>query len=227
MTIGLRIKSAREAKKITQEELGAACGTTKQSIFKYETGIVTNIPLDRLEKIAETLDVTPAYLMGWEEESKPSVQNNTIYSHFPTPEITDDTVTFPVIGEVAAGYEHIAAENWDGDTVKIPSEYLKGHSRGEFFVLTVHGDSMYPIFIEGDKVLVLKQTTLNKSGDIGVIIYDDEIATLKKVEFVMGEDWLTMIPINPNHPPKRIEGADLERCRVIGVPKLIIREWNS
>ena len=67
MSIGFRIKSAREAKKMTQEELGAACGTTKQSIFKYETGIVTNIPLDRLEKIAEILDVSPAFLMGWED----------------------------------------------------------------------------------------------------------------------------------------------------------------
>lgn len=75
MTIGNRIKTAREAKGLTQEELGAACGTTKQSIFKYETGIVTNIPLDRIEKIAEILEVSPASLMGWEpppEENKPA-----------------------------------------------------------------------------------------------------------------------------------------------------------
>ena len=64
MDIGGRIKVARELKKLTQEELGIACGTTKQTIFKYESGIVTNIPLDRLERIAEILDVSPAYLMG-------------------------------------------------------------------------------------------------------------------------------------------------------------------
>ena len=62
---------AREAKQITQEELGATCGTTKQSIFKYESGVVTNIPLDRLEKIAVALDVSPAYLMGWDEPEQP------------------------------------------------------------------------------------------------------------------------------------------------------------
>lgn len=66
MDKGSRIKASREAKNLTQEELGALCGTTKQTIFKYENNIVTNIPTDRLEKIAEVLEVTPAYLMGWE-----------------------------------------------------------------------------------------------------------------------------------------------------------------
>ncbi len=66
MTLGERIRAAREGRKMTQEELGALCGTTKQTIFKYEMGIVTNIPLDRLELLAQKLDVTPAYLLGWE-----------------------------------------------------------------------------------------------------------------------------------------------------------------
>jgi len=65
MTLGDRIRAAREALKLTQEELGALCGTTKQTIFKYEMGIVTNIPLDRLELLSEKLGVTPAYLVGW------------------------------------------------------------------------------------------------------------------------------------------------------------------
>lgn len=70
MTKGDRIRAAREAKGITQEELGRMCGTTKQTIFKYESGTVTNIPLDRLEKLAEILDTTPAFIMGWEETKK-------------------------------------------------------------------------------------------------------------------------------------------------------------
>ncbi|WP_298034292.1 helix-turn-helix domain-containing protein [uncultured Dysosmobacter sp.] len=68
MDKGSRIKTAREAKNLTQEELGTLCGTTKQTIFKYENNIVTNIPTDRLEKLAEVLGVTPAYLMGWETQ---------------------------------------------------------------------------------------------------------------------------------------------------------------
>lgn len=65
MTLGDRIRTAREALKLTQGELGALCNTTKQTIFKYEMGIVTNIPLDRLALLSEKLGVTPAYLLGW------------------------------------------------------------------------------------------------------------------------------------------------------------------
>ena len=69
MTLGERIRTLREAKRMTQGELGELCGTTKQTIFKYETGIVTNLPFDRLERIAEILEVSPIYLTGWAEDS--------------------------------------------------------------------------------------------------------------------------------------------------------------
>ena len=60
---------------------------------------------------------------------------------------------------------------------------------------------------------------------INLIVFNfNKISTLKKVEFVKGEDWLRLVPINPNVPPILIEGEDLEHCRVMGVPKLLIRE---
>lgn len=67
MSVGLRIKQCREAINMTQGELGALCGTSKQTIFKYESGLVTNIPLSRLGRIATALGVTEAYLMGWDD----------------------------------------------------------------------------------------------------------------------------------------------------------------
>ena len=84
-------------------------------------------------------------------------------------------------------------------------------------VLKVHGDSMYPLYQDGDTVLILKQTTLDRSGDIGAIIYEDECATLKKIE-------LRLVPLNPLYKPETIENEALEHCRVIGVPRLLIRE---
>lgn len=65
MTIGERISTLRKSKGLSQSELGTMCGTTKQTIYKYETGIITNIPLDRLERISSALDTTTAHLMGW------------------------------------------------------------------------------------------------------------------------------------------------------------------
>lgn len=69
MTMGERIRAAREAGNITQEELGRVCGVTKQTIFKYENNIITNIPVDKLESIAAFLNVSPGYLLGWEPDA--------------------------------------------------------------------------------------------------------------------------------------------------------------
>lgn len=69
MSIGGRIREARKAKNITLEALGAACGTTKQTIYKYETGVITNIPMGKIERIATFLDISPAYIVGWENSA--------------------------------------------------------------------------------------------------------------------------------------------------------------
>ena len=69
MTIGEKIKAAREAAHLTQTDLGRICGTTKQTIYKYETGTITNIPLDRLELIAQAVHVPAAELMGWKNRN--------------------------------------------------------------------------------------------------------------------------------------------------------------
>lgn len=140
------------------------------------------------------------------------------------PEVTEDTVIFPVIGEIAAGYDYPAYEDWSGETIEIPKSYLHGRSRDDFFVLSVKGDSMYPQYMDGDKVLILKQSTMNRSGEIGAIIYDGDMATLKKIEYVDGEDWVKLIPINPEYTPKTIRNEDLEQCHVLGIPRLLVRE---
>lgn len=65
MNIGSRIKMLRETKGVTQTELANAIGTTKQNIYKYETGIITNIPSDKIEAISNFFNVSPAYIMCW------------------------------------------------------------------------------------------------------------------------------------------------------------------
>lgn len=68
MSVGLRIKLAREQKNLTLEEVAKRCETTKQTIFKYENEIVTNIPYDKIVLLSKALDVSPSYLFGWEEK---------------------------------------------------------------------------------------------------------------------------------------------------------------
>lgn len=211
-----KIKYCRKENGYTQEELAKTLrekyglGTDRAMISKWETGF-QEPQIHTVTCLADLFGVSIDFL-----------NDNRV--RLRTPEVTEDVVTFPVIGEIAAGYDEIAVEDWSGDTVDIPTSYLKGRKKEDFFVLSVHGDSMYPMYLNGDKVLILKQNTLDHSGDVGAILYEGECATLKKVEYVQGEDWLRLVPINPEYQPKLIEGPDLELCRVIGIPRLLVRE---
>lgn len=219
MTIYDRIKQLREQQGLSQQVLAEMVGfKTASAVNKIELGL-RDINQSKIIAFAKALNTTPGFLMGWENEPK-----DNYYKNLPSPTITEDYTEIPVIGEIAAGYNHIAYESWEGETIPIPNYYLKGHNHSEYFILNVKGSSMYPLYHDGDQVLILKQSTLNYSGQIGAILYNDECTTLKKVEYVMGEDWMKLIPINPNYEPELIEGEGLEHCKVIGIPKLLIRE---
>ena len=68
MSIGKRIKSLRKQRDITIEELAAKLGKNRTTVYRYENGDIENLPLDILNPLAEALDTTPAYLMGWGEK---------------------------------------------------------------------------------------------------------------------------------------------------------------
>lgn len=214
MKTGEKIRALRERADMTLEELGRLCGTTRQTIYKYENLVVTNIPTDRLETIAKALNTTPAYLMGWDETPEGAIELSE-----------NDFIELPVIGSIAAGYNGEAIEEETGEKLKIPRVLLHGRPESDFMVLQVKGDSMSPQLLDGDKVIVLRCTSVD-SGSIAVIMYDGWDATIKKVQYVKGEDWLEMVPINPKYQTKRIEGADLQECRVLGKVVDLIRHFD-
>lgn len=192
MTVGNRIKMAREAKQITQEELGATCGTTKQSIFKYESGVVTNIPLDRLEKIAVALDVSPAYLMGWDEPEQPKPLPSNI---MPLPAMKE----WPVLGATACG-KPLHREMLD-ETVLAPVD-IKAD-----IVFRCVGDSMINARIfDGDAVFIHLQPEV-ENGQIAVIRIGDEY-TLKRV--YVFDHYVELRSENPTIKPIILRGPELE-----------------
>lgn len=67
MTVGDRIRFQREALCISLTELATKVNISKQTLYKYETNIITNIPSNKIEDIAKVLNTSPAYLMGWED----------------------------------------------------------------------------------------------------------------------------------------------------------------
>lgn len=199
MTIGERIRSVRERKKMTQEELGSHCGTTKQTIFKYENGVVTNIPLDRLDKIASALGVSTAYLMGWE----PEIPNkNEIKNILPLPKM----VKRPRLGTIACGRPILAVE--EADQYDLVPEDIQCD-----FTLRCRGDSMINARIyDGDIVYIRAQDEV-ENGEIAAVRVADE-ATLKRVYY--NGQRVILRACNPLYPDLEFEGEELDTVQVLG-----------
>ncbi len=66
-TIHNNIKKLRLEQNLTLEEVGKRTNTTKQTIKRYEDAEISNIPYDRIIALAKCFNVSPSYLMGWED----------------------------------------------------------------------------------------------------------------------------------------------------------------
>lgn len=205
MDIGNYIKELRTSKGLSQEELGKILGVQRAAVYKWEAGKVQNLKRETIKKLAEYFNVSPANFVELD-----------------SPEVAGVYVEFPVIGEVAAGYDKIAIEDWAGDKIQVPQSYLKGKSKDDFFVLQVKGDSMYPLYIDGDKVLILKQNAVDYNGQVAVVIYNNDNGTIKKIE--QRKNAVHLIPINPQYQPIELNGVEIEELHILGIPKLLIRE---
>lgn len=207
---------ARRGEGASDAQMEREIGLPPHSINKWNSGKYKSFR-SYIAHIARYFNVSVEYLMGEVDDPSPR-------RAFAAPNVTDEVVSFPVIGGVAAGYDHIAYEDWDGSSIDIPRSFLHGHPPTDYFVLRVKGNSMHPDYQDGDHVLVQRQSTMDRSGQVGAVIYGDENATLKRVDYVMGEDWMILRPINPQFPSIRIEGEELEHCHVLGVARYVIRE---
>lgn len=70
MTLGDRVKHLREKQGMTQEELAQRLGKkSKSTVAHIETGN-RDIPRSMVVELAKILNVSPCYLMGWEEEKE-------------------------------------------------------------------------------------------------------------------------------------------------------------
>lgn len=71
MTTGERIKSLRTAMGMSQTELGDKIGVKTPAIYKYENGLIVNLKRSTIEKLANALETTPSFLMGFDDEKEP------------------------------------------------------------------------------------------------------------------------------------------------------------
>ncbi len=200
MDIGLRIKRRRLEKGLSQDEVAEKINTTKQTIYKYETGIITNIPASKIESIANVLDTTPAYLMGWTDNTDFDI--SSIPGINPLPK----TVKRPRLGIIACGEPILAVENIE-DYDDVPDDIKCD------FTLVCKGDSMMNARInDGDIVYIRKQEQVD-NGEIAAVLIDNE-ATLKRVYVYSNK--VILQPENPKYEPFVYVGEEMNEIRIIG-----------
>ncbi len=194
MTMADRIKERRLQMDYTQEELAQKLGLQKSAIAKYENGRVENIKRSVIAEMANVLECSPSYLMGW-DNSAPSRKG----------------VVINVLGRVAAGIPLEAIEDII-DTEEISEEMAK---TGEFFGLQINGDSMEPKFSKGDVVIVRKQNDA-ESGDIVIAMVNGDDATCKRLKKY--QDGIALISTNPTYDPMYFSNKEIEEkpVRIIG-----------
>lgn len=68
MSVGKRIKNRRKDLNMSVDELATKLNKNRATIYRYEKGDIENLPIDILESLAEALNTTPQYLMGWDRK---------------------------------------------------------------------------------------------------------------------------------------------------------------
>ena len=198
--IANKLKELRKARELTLEELAARVGTSKQTIHRYENGVITNIPPEKVEILAAALSTTPAHLMGWSGEGGRVPYNESL--------IPLSLKKLPILGEIACGEPIYADEEHES--------YAAADSKLDAdFCLRAHGDSMTGARIfDGDIVFIRAQSSVD-NGEIAAVIINDE-ATLKRVYYYPEEQKLVLSPENPKYAPLLYVKDELENIKIIG-----------
>lgn len=195
------MKDRRKAIGISAERLAEMLGVSPATIYRYENGDIEKVPGDRLGPIANALQTTPAYLMGWEAEST-TLSKQLPTNIIPMPEMRK----IPLVGTIACGEPILAQENIE-DYVSIPKD-LAGD-----FALTCKGNSMINARIfDGDIVYIRQQDTV-ENGEIAAVLIDNE-ATLKRVKLL--PDRIILEPENPLYDPMVYRGEEMNTVRILG-----------
>ena len=182
--ISHEIKKLRRSRGISQKSLGERLGVGQSTVARGESG-KNNPEYETLLKLAEALDVSVAELTG------ASVGMHQV----------------PVLGRVQAGVPREAIEDVIGYE-KISDDV---HGEGDFFALVIRGRSMEPRFIEGDTVIVRRQSSVD-NGEIAIVLVGNEDATCKK--FYRHRDGISLVSTNPEFAPMFFSNEELEETKI-------------
>nr|DAS67799.1 MAG TPA: Repressor protein CI [Caudoviricetes sp.] len=206
-----RLKKAMEIRNIKQVDLVEKTKLDKTLINKYLAG-VSNARQRKLTLLADALNVNEIWLMGYDVPMDREVKTDIL---------GNPVVSIPLLGSVKAGYDYLAQENWIG-TVDVETS-LVGDGK-DFFALKVKGDSMAPVFLEEDIVIVKKQNDC-ENNEFAIVIINGDEGTLKKIKKT--DNGIILQPLNPAYGPVMYTKEEMETIPVLiaGIVKQLKREF--
>ncbi len=187
-----------KTKNISSYQVSKATGISQQTLSNWKLGRSTP-KYDKLLKIAEYLGVNIDFLTTGQIPK----QENTNKKR--------KAAKVPVVGAVPAGIPIEAIEDII-DYEEIDEETAK---KGEYFGLKIQGNSMYPLIMENDVVIVRKQETI-ESGQVAIVMVNGDEATCKKV--IIKDGGIMLVGHNPEFTPLYFSAKEIETkpVRIIG-----------
>ena len=180
-----RLRNKRLELGISLQEVAERLGISKVTIQRYETLDIVNIPSDNIEKLAKLYEVSPAYIMGWENTDEPT-ENDSI-NFLPSHHYT--MVPYSVSAGALSEIESIQ----NLPQISVPDAMLGRYAGNKSIMLmTVNGESMNKI-IEHESIIAVK-TDIELSdlhdGDIVVISNDGEYTVKRYYNDTMNERFI-------------------------------------
>ena len=215
-----RLKQAMDMRGIKASELSEKAKIPKSAISQYLSGLY-EAKQKNIFKLANVLKVSEAWLMGLDvpmEKNTDDILKKI--GGIPLSEI--ETTPIPILGTVKAGYDYLAQEN----IIDYIPFKVNGSDKENYYALNVVGDSMEPLFDDGDTVIVHKQDDF-ENGDNCVVLINGNEATVKKV--YKGTNGIELKAVNPYYPPKIFTKEEIRDLpiKVIGVVEKSIRNFKK
>ena len=194
MTLGKWIKNYRIKHSLSMQDMADMCGFSKAYIGQLEKGVnpSTGKPISptiqAFDKIAQAVGLDLDTFLK-ELDGNQLVTLMPDGSQEKSPSHHAKGVRIPVLGRVAAGIPIEAITDVD-DWEEIPESMAK---TGEYFALRITGNSMEPRMLDGDVVIVKRQSDVD-NGDVAVVLVNGNDATVKQI--TKSETGLTLIGWN-------------------------------
>lgn len=191
------IKKRRKELKLSLEQVADACGVTKATVSRWESGDIVNMKSDKIKQLAKILKIKPSVLVDDDIEDVATII---------------DVVKIPLYASISCGTGLFVDDNID-DYIAVPNRFIK--SSKKYFANYASGDSMIGKGITDGDVLVFEEAQTLENGQIGAFCINDDNAVCK-IFRRLSNGIILLESANPAYEPIEIDVMKDDCFRIVG-----------